>query len=154
VSESEGWRTITRIATGIDRIDAHLSQVEVKVGELAAAVSRLTAGQAAAGRPGLEKRMEEPEGVSRDAGLASRVRGLLEEFGVTDALAIAEVVALFRDHPQWALWLPGPGDAWVAARSAGSRPPGPEVPMIWVRAGTASELGGRMSQADVSLASG
>jgi hypothetical protein len=154
VSESEAWRTITRIGTGIDRIDAHLSQLEAKVGELASAVSRLTVGQAAAGRPELEERMEEPGGASRETGLASRVGGLLEECGVTDALAIAEVVALYRDHPQWAVWLPVPGGQWGAARPAGSRPPGPEMPMVWVRADTVSELGGRMGQADSSLAPG
>jgi hypothetical protein len=33
---------------------------------------------------------------------------VLEQFGVTDALALAEAVALYRDHPRWAVWLPIP----------------------------------------------
>jgi hypothetical protein len=52
VSECEGWRTITKIATGIDRIDAHLSRLEARVSELAATVERLTAGKTAAGSTG------------------------------------------------------------------------------------------------------
>lgn len=62
----------------------------------------------------------------------SVVGGVLEEFGVTDALTLAEVVALYRDHPRWAVWLPAPGGGWAAVRPAGSHPPGPEVPMLWV----------------------
>lgn len=154
MSESEAWRTITRIATGIDRIDAHLSQVEVKVSELAATVSRLTASQVAADRSERGRRMEEPGGASREEGLASSVGGVLEDSGVPDAPVIAEVVALYLDHPRWAVWLPMPGGQWVAARPAGLRPPGSEMPMVWVRAGTASELSGRMGQADASLTPG
>jgi hypothetical protein len=48
MNQSGAIRTITQIATGIDRIDAHLSQLEAKVGELADAVDRLTVGRAAA----------------------------------------------------------------------------------------------------------
>ena len=51
VSETMAWRTITKIAAGIDRIDAHLTQVEEKVSELATTVARLTIGQAASSRP-------------------------------------------------------------------------------------------------------
>lgn len=51
MSESEAWRTITKIAAGIDRIDAHLIQVEAKVSELATTVARLTAGREAASGP-------------------------------------------------------------------------------------------------------
>lgn len=90
-------------------------------------------------------------GTSPDAELVPLVCAL-EGLGVTDARAIAEVVALHRVHPQWAVWLPAPGGQWVAARPAGSRPPGPEVAMIWVHADTATGLGARMGQADASLA--
>jgi hypothetical protein len=48
VSESEAWDTISGIAAGIDRIDAHLSRLEAIVGKLAATVDKLTAGQPAA----------------------------------------------------------------------------------------------------------
>ena len=115
MSESEAWRTIRGIAAGIDRIDAHLSQVEAKVSEFAAVVSRL------------------------------------EKPGVTDAPVIAEVVALHRDHPQWAVWLPVPGGEWAALRPAGSQPPNPEIPMIWVRASTADGLAERMRGVDAHL---
>ncbi len=42
-------------------------------------------------------------------------------------------------------------DGWVAVRPAGSRPPGPEVPMLWVAAETAAELGARMRVADAGM---
>jgi hypothetical protein len=152
MSESEAWRTITQIASGVDRIDAHLSQLEAKVTELAATVARLTDDRAASSER--EEGMEELEGTSRDPDLASSVRGVLEELGVTDALAVAEVVALYRDHPRWAVWPPVPGRQWTAVRPASSRPPEPEVPMIWVHADTAVELGARMGRADAGLAPG
>ena len=95
--------------------------------------------------------MEEPAAGADNAGLASVVRDVLEQHGLTDALTLAEVVVLYRDHPRWAVWMPVAGGEWAAARPAGSRPPGPEVPMLWVRAGTAADLGGRMSRADARL---
>ena len=95
--------------------------------------------------------MEEPAIGADDTGLASVVRDVLERHGVTDALTLAEVAVLYRDHPRWAVWMPVAGGEWAAMRPAGSRPPGPEVPMLWVRAGTAAELGGRMSRADAGL---
>jgi hypothetical protein len=95
--------------------------------------------------------MEEPAAGADNAGLASVVRDVLEQLGVTDALTLAEVAVLHRDHPRWAVWVPAVGGEWAAVRPAGSRPPGPEVPMLWVRADTAAELGSRMSRADESL---
>jgi hypothetical protein len=68
-----------------------------------------------------------------------------------DPLTLAELAVLYRDHPRWAVWIPAAGGEWAAARPAGSRPPAPEVPMIWVHAGTAAELGRRMSRADAGL---
>jgi hypothetical protein len=103
---------------------------------------------------GMEGRMGEWDATSRDADLGSVVRGVLEQFGLTDALAVAEAMALYRDHPQWAVWLPAPGSGWAAVRPAGARPPGPEVPMIWVHADSADELGARMRQADSGLSPG
>ena len=86
-----------------------------------------------------------------DAGPASGIRDVLERLGFADALTLAEVAVLHRDHPRWAVWVPVAGGEWAAARPAGSRPPGPDVPMLWVRAGTAAELGGRMSRVDGGL---
>ena len=44
-----------------------------------------------------------PGAASHDADLVSAVGGVLEKFGVTDALTLAEAVALYRDHPWWAV---------------------------------------------------
>jgi len=98
--------------------------------------------------------VSESDAASRDVGLVSVVRGVLEQSGVTDALTLAEAVALYRDHPRWAVWLPAVGGGWAAVRPAGSRPPAPEVPMLWVHADSADELGARMRQADAGLSPG
>lgn len=90
-------------------------------------------------------------GAASDTGLVAVVRGVLEELGVTDAPVIAEATRLCRNHPRWAVWLPGSGGGWAAVRPAGSRPPGPEVPMLWVRAESAGELAASMSAADTTL---
>jgi hypothetical protein len=95
--------------------------------------------------------MEEPAAGTGDTGLTSVVRDLLEQVGFTDALTLAELTVLQRDHPRWAVWTPAAGGEWAAARPAGSRPPGPEVPMLWVFGGSTAELGGRMSRADTGL---
>lgn len=95
--------------------------------------------------------MEELATGADDNNLASVVRNVLEQHGLTDALTLAEVVVLYRDHPRWAIWMPVAGGEWAAVRPAGSRPPGPEVPMLWVHAGTAADLRGRMSRADARL---
>jgi hypothetical protein len=64
---------------------------------------------------------------------------------------LSEAVALLRNHPRWAIWLPvGNGD-WAAIRPASSRPPSPELPTIWVHADTASELARLMDAADEQI---
>jgi hypothetical protein len=95
--------------------------------------------------------MGKPGGGTSDTGLTFAVRDVLEQLGFTDALTLAEVAVLHRDHSRWAVWVPSAGGEWTAARPAGLRPPGPEVPMLWVRAATAAELDGRMSRADAGL---
>jgi hypothetical protein len=64
---------------------------------------------------------------------------------------LTEVIVLHREFPAWAVWLPDRGRPWIAVRVASARAPGPELPMIWVHAGTAAELGTRMRQADGAL---
>jgi hypothetical protein len=86
-----------------------------------------------------------------DTGPTPVIANLLERLGFTDALTLAEVAVLHRDHPRWAVWVPAAGGEWAAARPAGSRPSGPDVAMLWVRASTAAELGGRMSRVDGGL---
>jgi hypothetical protein len=66
--------------------------------------------------------------------------------------AITEAIVLHREFPAWAVWLPHGGRRWTAVRAASARDPGPDLPMIWVRAATAAELAGRMRRADAQLA--
>jgi hypothetical protein len=47
--------------------------------------------------------MGELGAASHDADLVSVVGGVMGEFGVTDALTLAEAVALDWDHPRWAV---------------------------------------------------
>jgi hypothetical protein len=65
-----------------------------------------------------------------------------------------EVGLLARAFPQWAVWRQADGLWWIAVRPAGSMPPGPEAPTVWVRAGTAAGLAGRMRAADTGLSPG
>ena len=62
--------------------------------------------------------------------------------------SLAEAAVLLRDHPCWAIWLPAGDRGWTAVRPASSRPPAAELPMIWIHAGTASELARRMDAMD------
>jgi hypothetical protein len=77
----------------------------------------------------------------------------LDRLGVGRVRRLAEVAALLWAFPRWAVWLPT-GGLWTAVRPAGSMVPGPEVPMLWVRAVTAGELAGLMRAADARLPSG
>jgi len=95
--------------------------------------------------------MGEPSASTSHTGLTAVVREVLEQLGLADPLTLAEVALLHRDHPRWAVWVPPAEGEWAAVRPAGLRPPGPEVPMLWVYATTAAELGGRMSRADAGL---
>lgn len=98
-----------------------------------------------------EDPMGEPDAGHGDVSRVSAIGGVLEQLGVTDAVTLAEAAILHLDHPRWAVWQPVDGSGWAAVRPAGRRPPGPEVPMLWVRADTAAELGRRMSRADAEL---
>jgi hypothetical protein len=62
-----------------------------------------------------------------------------------------ETVALLREHPLWAVWMPAGHHDWTAARPASSRPPGPDLPMVWVHAATPTELADLMRAADTQL---
>jgi len=70
---------------------------------------------------------------------------------VPDPELLAVLTALCRDHPRWAVWLPLPGGPWIAVRPAGSRPPSPQMPMLWACADTSVELADRMQRSDESL---
>ena len=72
-----------------------------------------------------------------------------------DAETLAAVMALYREHSRWAVWPPlMPFGPWTAVRVAGSRAPGPELPLVWVAAATATELSARMRHADGALRPG
>jgi hypothetical protein len=65
---------------------------------------------------------------------------------------ISEVIALHREFPAWAVWLPHGGRPWIAVRPASARVPGPDLPMIWTAGSTVAELAARMRGADGQLA--
>jgi hypothetical protein len=69
------------------------------------------------------------------------------------AQTAVDIVLLHRDFPAWAVWLPLQG-IWTATRPASSRPPGPELPMLWVRGESARQLADRMRATDGQLTSG
>jgi hypothetical protein len=65
---------------------------------------------------------------------------------------IDEVTALYRDCPQWAMWLPVRGQ-WTAVRPASDRLPEPGLPLLWVpAAATAQELRDQMRAINAELA--
>ena len=66
--------------------------------------------------------------------------------------ALVETAILIHDHPHWAVWVPRGQVGWTAARPASSRPPAPELPMLWISAGSASELARMMDSADGQIA--
>jgi hypothetical protein len=86
-----------------------------------------------------------------DEPFVSAVGGILEQFCLPDVQSLAEAVLLNLNHPLWAVWLPAAGRGWVAARPAGSRPPSPEMQLLWVDAESAVDLSARMLRADAAL---
>jgi hypothetical protein len=90
-------------------------------------------------------------GASGDAQALAALGEALERLGAGCARRLTEVVVLVRAFPRWAVWVPAGSGTWTAARPAGSMPPGPEAPMVWVRAGTAGELAGQMRTVDAQI---
>jgi hypothetical protein len=68
-----------------------------------------------------------------------------------DEETLAALVSLYHDHPRWAVWLPRPGGQWTAVRAAGSRPPSPDMSLLWVCAITSHDLADRMRRLDATL---
>lgn len=95
-----------------------------------------------------------PGGASLDAQALAVFGDALNRLGANDIRALADMVILLCAYPQWALWLPLGGRDWTAVRPAGSRPPGPDVPMVWVQARTSVELEDAMRRADARLSPG
>ena len=96
----------------------------------------------------------ERESTPREHGDEDGISPLLEALAGLDAETsevIGQVIALYREFPAWAVWLPHRGRRWAAVRPASARPPAPDLPMIWVHADTAAELAARMRGADAQL---
>ena len=93
----------------------------------------------------------EREGTPRGHGGEDGISPALAGLDAEASEAIAQVIVLYREFPAWAVWLPHGGRRWTAVRPASARAPAPEVPMIWVHAGTAAELAARMRGADAQL---
>jgi hypothetical protein len=64
---------------------------------------------------------------------------------------LTETLAILREYPLWAVWMPAGRRDWTAARPASTWPPSPELPLVWVRAATSAELADLMRAADAQL---
>jgi hypothetical protein len=92
-----------------------------------------------------------PDGQGDEQGISPLLPEVLAGLDSEETGALIQVIALYREFPAWAVWLPHGGRQWTAVRPASARAPGPELPMIWVQAGTAEELVARMRGADAQL---
>lgn len=71
-----------------------------------------------------------------------------------DDETLAMLSAMHRDpeFDPWGIWVPSsPGSPWRAVRPAGSRPPGPSMPLLWVESETAVGLRQAMARANITL---
>jgi hypothetical protein len=93
-----------------------------------------------------------PAGQGDEHGISPPLPEALAGLDSEAGQAITQVVALYREFPAWAVWLPHGGRPWAAVRPASARAPGPDLPMIWVQADTVAELAERMRSADAQLA--
>jgi len=92
-----------------------------------------------------------PAGQGDEHGISPLLTEVLAGLDSAETQALIQVVALYREFPAWAVWLPSRGRQWTAVRPASARAPGPELPMIWVQAGTVEEMAARMRGADAQL---
>lgn len=92
-----------------------------------------------------------PRGRDGEDGISPSLAEALAGLDAEASVVISQVIALYREFPAWAVWLPHGGRPWAAVRPASARAPAPELPMIWVHAGTAAELAARMRGADAQL---
>lgn len=95
-----------------------------------------------------------PGGAGMDAEALAALGDALDRLGASGLRIVAEAALLLLRHPHWAVWLPVGEHEWAAVRSAGSRPPGLDVPMLWVHASTAGELADKMMRAETALSGG
>ena len=92
-----------------------------------------------------------PAGQGDEHGISPLLLEVLAGLGSEETQALIQVIALYREFPAWAVWLPHRRRQWTGVRPASARAPVPDLPMIWVHAGTAEELAARMRGADAQL---
>ncbi len=93
-----------------------------------------------------------PGGGAGEHGISPLLLEALAGLDAEAGRAVAEIIVLHREFPAWAVWLPYGGSSWAAVRPASARPPGPDLPMVWVHAATPAELADRMRAVDLQLA--
>jgi hypothetical protein len=98
------------------------------------------------------ERESTPRGHGDKDGISPQLLEALAGLDAETSEVISQVIALYREFPAWAVWLPHRGRPWAAVRPASARAPAPDLPMIWVHADTAAELAARMRGADAQLA--
>jgi hypothetical protein len=92
-----------------------------------------------------------PAGQEGEHGISPQLLEALAGLDAGASQAISAIIALHREFPAWAVWLPSAGRSWTAVRPASGRVPGPDLPMVWVNAPTAAELAERMRAVDAQL---
>lgn len=97
--------------------------------------------------------MSEPVPPDMDTSALMALGEAMDRLGAGSVRGFAETAFLVRAFPQWAICRHADGRLWIAVRSVGSRPPGPETPTVWVRAGSAAELAERMRASNSGLSS-
>jgi len=85
--------------------------------------------------------------------ISAQLEAIFGRVAPWDTEAISQLLALSREFPAWAVWLPHRGRPWIATRAASSRAPGPGLPMVWTDAPSAPELAARMRAVDGQLPS-
>jgi hypothetical protein len=88
-----------------------------------------------------------PQGGNDEAILRETLAGLDPATRQT----LIETAVLLREHPAWAIWMPAGRHDWTAARPASSRPPAPDLPMVWIHAATSADLANLMRGTDAQL---
>lgn len=90
-------------------------------------------------------------GPAGEQGTSPPLLGALAGLDFEVSRTVIQAIALYREFPAWAVWLPHGGRPWAGVRPASARLPGPEVPMIWVQAESAADLAARMRRSDAQL---
>lgn len=79
----------------------------------------------------------EDRGSSNDGALPPELRQMLGSLGADALVVMSKLMVLRRDYGAWAVWPPARDRVWTAVRPTSSRPPAPNLPLVWVSASTA-----------------